>query len=164
MQHDLVSSLPAVDPDSARHSARVADALRQHIDAAGGQISFADYMQFVLYEPGLGYYSGGLQKFGESGDFITAPEVSPLFSQCLARQLAQILAKIDHPDVVEFGAGSGVMAADILLELERLQALPARYCIIELSAELRERQQRRIAEMARLSDCKTETPILAYSR
>lgn len=105
-------------------------------------------MQLALYAPELGYYSGGLQKFGEGGDFITAPEVSSLFSQCIARQLQQVLNVIEAPDVLEFGAGSGVMAADVLIELERLNALPEHYYIIELSAELRERQKQTITERA----------------
>jgi len=107
---------------------------------------FSRYMEFALYQPGLGYYSGGLQKFGERGDFITAPEVSPMFAQCFARQIRQLLGSfhdqgIEHVDIIEFGAGSGVFAADLLAELVRLDALPRRYLIIELSAELQQRQK-----------------------
>jgi SAM-dependent MidA family methyltransferase len=98
-------------------------------------------MELALYAPGLGYYSGGLHKFGREGDFTTAPEVSPLFSQSLAVQCAQVLEKLEHADVLEAGAGSGVMAADILAELERLGQLPDRYFILELSGELRQRQR-----------------------
>ena len=105
-------------------------------------------MQLALYAPGLGYYNSGSRKFGEQGDFITAPEVSSLFSRCVARQLEQVLSVIEKPDVLEFGAGSGVMAADVLIELDRLGALPEHYFIIELSAELRERQQQTIKESA----------------
>jgi SAM-dependent MidA family methyltransferase len=105
-------------------------------------------MQMALYQPGLGYYSGGLQKFGAAGDFITAPEVSPLFSHCVARQAAQVINEMETAEMLEFGAGSGVMAAELLLELERLQALPAHYFIVELSAELRERQKQTIMERA----------------
>jgi SAM-dependent MidA family methyltransferase len=106
-------------------------------------------MEIALYQPGLGYYSGGLQKFGERGDFITAPEVSPMFAQCFARQIRQLLDSfhdqgIEHIDIIEFGAGSGVFAADLLAELERLGALPRRYLIIELSAELQQRQKNRL--------------------
>jgi len=105
-------------------------------------------MRLALYAPELGYYSGGLQKFGETGDFITAPEVSPLFSRCLARQAADVLVTLSQPDVLEFGAGSGVMAADMLLELERLDALPVSYLILELAAELRQRQRETIERIA----------------
>jgi SAM-dependent MidA family methyltransferase len=105
-------------------------------------------MNMALYQPGLGYYSGGLQKFGEAGDFITAPEVSSLFSRCVARQAAQVFNALEQADMLEFGAGSGVMAADILLELERLQSLPGHYFIIELSTELRERQKQTIMDRA----------------
>ena len=102
-------------------------------------------MEMALYQPGLGYYSSGLQKFGASGDFVTAPEVSPVFSSCLARQVAQVIEHLGSADILEFGAGSGVMAADMLLELERLNALPVRYYIVELSAGLRERQLQTIS-------------------
>jgi SAM-dependent MidA family methyltransferase len=105
-------------------------------------------MHMALYQPGLGYYSGGLQKFGAAGDFVTAPEVTSLFSQCVARQAAQVVNELVQADMLEFGAGSGVMAADILLELERLQALPGCYFIVELSTELRERQKQTIMERA----------------
>ena len=97
-------------------------------------------MELALYTPELGYYMNGLRKFGPEGDFITAPEISALFSRCVARQCAQILNACTEPMVLEVGAGSGVMAADVLLELERLGALPQRYAILELSASLRARQ------------------------
>ena len=138
------------EPDEAEKqrstelTARIAQACGQH----GGMIAFSTYMRMALYEPGLGYYSGGLQKFGAAGDFITAPEVSPLFSQSLARQVAQIAGELGQVDILEFGAGSGVMAADILLELERLQALPAHYYIVELAAELRLRQKQTVGDRA----------------
>ena len=111
-----------------------------------GWIHFSDYMSIVLYEPGLGYYSGGLQKFGEKGDFITAPEVSPLFGQCLANQLCEILQNYKKNNnepvfIIEFGAGSGALAVDVLLQLEKLASLPDKYFILELSAELKHRQK-----------------------
>ncbi len=141
-------SLPEPDQAARKRSREltslIADACRQQ----GGSIPFSSYMQMALYQPGLGYYSGGLQKFGATGDFITAPEVSPLFSQCVARQLAQIFQHIDRTDILEFGAGSGIMAADMLLHLERLQALPEHYYIVELGAELRARQRQTIMEKA----------------
>jgi SAM-dependent MidA family methyltransferase len=105
-------------------------------------------MDLALYAPGLGYYSAGAAKFGEAGDFVTAPEISPLFSRCLAGQCAQVLADIDGGVVLELGAGTGVMAADLLLELDRLGSLPATYYILEPSADLRERQRSLLGERA----------------
>jgi SAM-dependent MidA family methyltransferase len=99
----------------------------------------------ALHLPGLGYYAGGSLKFGPQGDFVTAPELTPLFGQALARQAAQILAVLPAPTLLEVGAGSGRLAADLLLALETLDALPARYAILELSGELRARQQQTIA-------------------
>jgi len=121
---------------------------------AGGWIRFSEYMNIVLYEPALGYYSGGLQKFGEKGDFITAPEVSPLFGQCLANQMAEVMANFktdgkNEVSIVEFGAGSGVLAVDVLLRLETLNSLPEHYCIIELSAELQQRQKNALETKAK---------------
>ncbi|MBI3774632.1 MAG: SAM-dependent methyltransferase [Gammaproteobacteria bacterium] len=116
------------------------------------RITFHRFMELALYTPELGYYMNGLRKFGPDGDFITAPEISPLFSRCVAHQCAQILRACKQPTVLEAGAGSGVMAADILLELERLDTLPQRYAILELSASLRARQhetlQTRAAHLA----------------
>jgi SAM-dependent MidA family methyltransferase len=120
-------------------------------DNANGWIHFSDFMNIALYEPGLGYYSGGLQKFGQKGDFITAPEVSPLFGQCLANQISEVLKNFQKTSdekvfVVEFGAGSGILAVDILLELEKLGSLPEKYLILELSAELKQRQRETISK------------------
>ena len=128
--------------------------IRAACERAGGWLKFSEYMNIALYEPALGYYSGGLQKFGQKGDFITAPEVSPLFGQCLANQMAEVMAnfKADGKGdvrIVEFGAGSGVLAADVLQQLESLQSLPECYCIIELSAELKQRQKRTIGNQAK---------------
>jgi SAM-dependent MidA family methyltransferase len=105
-------------------------------------------MELALYAAGLGYYSAGARKFGEAGDFTTAPELSPLFSRCLARQCAQALTACGADTLLELGAGSGVMAAEMLLELERIQALPARYLIMEVSADLAERQAETLAQRA----------------
>ncbi|MGH8371352.1 MAG: class I SAM-dependent methyltransferase, partial [Gammaproteobacteria bacterium] len=95
----------------------------------------------ALYAPGLGYYSAGARKFGAAGDFITAPELSPLFSRCLARQAVEVFDALGGGDILELGGGSGIMAADILSELARLERLPERYLILEVSADLRERQR-----------------------
>lgn len=114
--------------------------LSEQIAAAGGALPFDRYMDTALYAPGLGYYVNGRRKFGEAGDFVTAPEVSSLFSRCLARQTAECLRNLDGGSVLEVGAGSGRMAADMLAELEALDALPARYEILELSPSLQQMQ------------------------
>ena len=136
--------LPVPTPDALAHSQRVAAHLRALIDAAGGWISFSRYMEAALYVPGLGYYAAGAMKFGAAGDFVTAPELTPLFGRTLAHALAPVLAETGG-EVLELGAGSGRLAADLLGELERLDALPARYSILEVSADLRQRQQEVLA-------------------
>jgi len=130
-----------IDPLAQAHSDRLFAVIQQHILAAGGKIPFADYMQLCLYTPGLGYYSAGNQKFGQHGDFTTAPEISPLFSQTLARHIQDVRQQLPEFNLLEFGAGSGKMAGDILLQLEKDGALPDHYYIIEASADLRFRQQ-----------------------
>ena len=140
MQQQQNLSLPVPDAESEAHCAAVAEHIRQKIAGAGGQISFAEYMHLALYAPGLGYYSAGTTKFGEAGDFVTAPEVSPVFGRVLARQCAAVLAQVDDPSMLEFGAGSGRLAVDILRKLVELDALPDNYLILEVSADLRERQ------------------------
>mgnify|MGYP002378422555 FL=1 len=141
-------NLPEPDPVATAHSARVLDRIRADIAAAGGAITFARFMELALYAPGLGYYRAGTRKFGPGGDFVTAPELSPLFSRCLARQCGEILERIGGGEILELGAGTGVMAADILQELRALDALPARYAILELSGDLRDRQRQTLAEHA----------------
>ena len=133
--------LPEPDEASAAHSRRVAEHICQHINEDGGSISFAEFMQHALYAPGLGYYVSGATKFGADGDFVTAPEISPLFGQVLARQTAAVLQQVDDRQIFELGAGSGVLAATILRKLSMLNALPDRYYILEVSAELQQRQQ-----------------------
>jgi SAM-dependent MidA family methyltransferase len=140
--------LPDPDPAAAAHGARVLDHLRAVIVDAGGAITFARFMDLALYAPGLGYYRAGARKFGPSGDFITAPELSPLFSRCLARQCHEIFAALGGGGILELGAGTGIMAADILLELRVLDGLPECYAILELSGELRERQRQTLTERA----------------
>ncbi|MBI3188523.1 MAG: SAM-dependent methyltransferase [Gammaproteobacteria bacterium] len=140
--------LPHPDDDAIKHSAKLSALIRNRIEANAGWIDFSEFMLLALYEPDLGYYSAGLQKFGESGDFITAPELSPLFAQTLANPIATTLSVMNSAFVVEFGAGSGVLAANLLLQLEALGALPEKYLIIELSAELQQRQSQTIMQMA----------------
>ena len=108
-------------------------------------IGFDEFMDLALYSPNLGYYRGGLEKFGEKGDFITAPETSDLFGFCIAKQCKEVLS--DNDDILEFGAGSGVLASQILFELGRLDSLPNKYYILELSAELRQRQKQTISQV-----------------
>ncbi len=141
----IPAGLPSPGPDALRHSARVADFIRLQIETAGGRISFGDYMRHALYAPGLGYYAAGAIKFGAHGDFVTAPEVSPLFGRVLARQCAPTLDALADGVVLELGAGSGALAVSLLSRLAELDSLPARYLILDVSAELIERQQRRIA-------------------
>ena len=136
--------MPQPDADAAESSRRLAALIADEIEQAGGWISFARYMELALYAPGLGYYSGGARKFGAAGDFVTAPELSPLFAQTLAAQVEPILAA-SAPRIVEAGAGSGALAVGLLLELERRGTLPERYDILELSGELRVRQQEAVA-------------------
>jgi SAM-dependent MidA family methyltransferase len=133
-------SLPQPSLEAQTHSEQLCEFIRRDIEAQGGWIAFARFMELALYAPGLGYYSAGAAKFGASGDFVTAPEISPLFGQTLARQLAQIMAR-SAPHILELGAGSGKLAADVLGELEQLGCLPERYDILEVSADLRQRQQ-----------------------
>ena len=140
-------TMPQPDADAAESSRRLAALIAAEIEQAGGWISFARYMEMALYAPGLGYYSGGARKFGPAGDFVTAPELSPLFAQTLAAQVEPVLAA-SAPHILEAGAGSGALAVGLLRELERRGALPERYEILELSGELRARQQDTLARGA----------------
>ena len=137
-------TLPLPPPAALELSARLQRLIRGEIQAGGGWISFSRYMELALYAPGLGYYSAGSHKLGAAGDFITAPELSPLFGRTMARQVAELLAQ-DIPDVIELGAGSGALAAVLLSELAALNQLPQRYLILEVSADLRQRQQAHLA-------------------
>ena len=135
-----MTSLPAPGPDALAHSERLQTHIRADIATHGGWVSFARYMELALYAPGLGYYAAGAAKFGAAGDFTTAPEMSALFGRTLARQVAQGLAH-SGGDILELGAGSGRLACDLLLALEREGQLPEQYLILELSAELKARQR-----------------------
>jgi SAM-dependent MidA family methyltransferase len=133
-------SLPTPSTDAQLHSEKLTQRIKQQLNRQG-HLSFAQFMQMALYTPGLGYYANSLPKIGAQGDFITAPEVSPLFSQCIARQAAQVLKTLEHPNLVEFGAGRGTMAKNILLELNAQEQPIEHYYILELSADLRLVQQ-----------------------
>jgi SAM-dependent MidA family methyltransferase len=142
----LVGAEVTLSPEERLHMRQVALYLQGEIVDAGGWISFERYMDIALYAPGLGYYIAGAHKLGRGGDFTTAPEISRLFGACLAQQCAEVLREMDHGSILEIGAGSGRLATDILLRLEMLGALPARYRILEVSADLRERQLRMVRE------------------
>ena len=140
-----MTPLPIPDAEALSHSQALVKLIQDEIAQSGGWIDFARYMHLALYAPGLGYYSGGAQKFGTAGDFVTAPEISPLFAQCLARQAAQVLEQTQG-DILELGAGTGRLAAELLLELQRMQCLPQRYQILEVSAHLRDVQRQTLAQ------------------
>src|SRR3989338_8499377 len=141
----MSTPFPAPSPVAARHSAQLSEFIRRDIAEQDGCISFARHMELALYAPGLGYYTAGAHKFGEAGDFVTAPELSPLFGRSVARQVAEIMVH-SAPHILELGAGSGKLAADMLGELERLGSLPDSYAIMEVIADLRARQQNTLRE------------------
>lgn len=147
----MPDSLPPLSPAEAAHSELVAAHLRSLIAAGGGWLPFSRFMDAVLYAPGLGYYMAGQTRFGTGGDFVTAPEISPLFARCLATQVAEILERAGGGDLVEYGAGSGALAAGLLEALAGIDALPRRYRIVEISAPLRAQQQARIAQLPGLA-------------
>jgi SAM-dependent MidA family methyltransferase len=136
-----VQQLPLPDEMGQAISDRLSKQIRRAIDKTPHGIPFDRFMEMALYAPGLGYYVAGSRKFGETGDFVTSPEVSPLFAQCMARQAAPVLEHLGGGELLEFGAGSGLLAADMMAELERLDRLPDRYAILELSPELQVRQR-----------------------
>jgi SAM-dependent MidA family methyltransferase len=151
MHHN--GGLPPPDAAALAHSRRVTETLRTEIAAHGGDIGFDRFMEIALYASGLGYYSAGTRKLGADGDFVTAPEISPLFSHCVAAQCAQVLEHLDGGVILEIGAGSGAMACDLLVELARRGVLPDAYLILEVSAELRGRQESRV---------RASIPLLAH--
>jgi len=142
------AELPEPAPAALAHSARLQSLIRDEIAAAGGRLPFDRYMELALYAPGLGYYVAGARKFGAAGDFVTAPEISPLFARCLARQCGELLGALGGGDVLEFGAGSGALAADLFRALVDAGAPVEDYRILELSPDLRERQRATLAERA----------------
>jgi SAM-dependent MidA family methyltransferase len=139
--------LPPPDADARALSERLVAVVAAEIEHAG-PMPFQRYMELALYAPGLGYYVAGARKFGVHGDFVTAPELGHVYAQVLARALAPVLKSLEQPTLLELGAGSGVLAADLLLALAELDALPASYAILERSGELRERQAQTLAEHA----------------
>ena len=143
-----MTDLPEPSATARAHSERVVDAIRVEIASAGGYIPFSRYMELALYAPGLGYYAAGTHKLGAAGDFVTAPEMTPLYATALATQVGAILAATQHREVVELGGGSGRLAADLLHALSARDVLPSRYAILEPSPDLAQRQRATIASDA----------------
>lgn len=140
------TTLPTPAADALAASGLLTAYIRTQIQEAGGWLPFDRYMDLALYAPGLGYYTGGATKLGPAGDFITAPEMTPLFAQALATQVAQIM-QASAPQVLEFGAGSGALALDLIAALQAQGVTLERYCIVEPSPQLRARQYRALGHL-----------------
>jgi SAM-dependent MidA family methyltransferase len=141
------ADVPAPGEDALAHSERLSALIRAQVQAAGGAIPFSRFMELALYAPGLGYYSAGARKFGADGDFVTAPELGPVFARCVADAIAPVLRELgEGVALFELGGGSGAFAADALRHLDALDAAPAEYLLLEPAADLRERQQARLRE------------------
>ena len=141
-------SAPTLSEDAVAHSAALQSLIREQIAAHGGAIPFWRFMELALYAPGLGYYSAGAAKFGHAGDFVTAPELGSLFAECVAEAVAPVLRQLGaDARMLEIGAGSGRFAADAIGRLAALDAMPARYAILEPSADLRDRQRAHLREV-----------------
>lgn len=132
-----------LNSDLEQHSLALVKIIREIIKKQSS-ISFAQFMQMALYQPGLGYYSSGSQKFGKDGDFVTAPELGDLFARCMAQQFHQVVSTLSHPVIIELGAGTGQFCFDCLLALEKLKSLPEKYYILEVSADLKQRQKNKV--------------------
>lgn len=146
MTQEIVHGLPSPSAEEREHSDKLRRAIRSAIDNAGGLIPFSQFMQLALYSAGGGYYASGSVKFGEQGDFITAPELGSLFARCLAKQIAQVLNQVNGGEILEVGAGSGALALQLLRTLSAQNELPPRYQILETSAELSHRQHELLAK------------------
>jgi len=138
--------LPPPGAEAAAHSRRLSGVIAAALDAAGGWLSFADYMQLALYAPGLGYYAAGAGKFGEAGDFVTAPEISPLFAEVCASQIDGVLRALGGGEVLELGPGTGRFAAGALATFRDLSTPLTGYSLLEVSPDLRARQRTLLAE------------------
>lgn len=158
----MITGLPEPDEQERLHSGRLLEVIRREIETNGGAIDFSRFMAAALYTPALGYYSGGRQKFGQRGDFVTAPELGGVFARLLARPCADILAAIGNGNILEAGAGSGRLAVGLLGELERMGRLPEHYYILDVSSELRARQadliQRTVPSLANRVKWLSELP------
>lgn len=136
------SGLPVPSSEALAQSEALLGVMQDEMSMAPDEsISFRRYMEMALYHPGLGYYVAGSRKFGPDGDFITAPELGDVFARCLANQIAEIFHAVGGDTLLEFGAGSGRLAGDLLLALQALDALPQRYLILEPSPDLQHRQK-----------------------
>lgn len=145
--HDLdTTSLPHPSTEEQEHSGHLVSLIRKEMGK--GVMPFTRFMELALFAPGQGYYSAGKTKFGEAGDFITAPEMGEVFAYCLAQQCYQVLSSLHGGDILEAGPGSGALAARLLVELERLQQIPEHYYMLEVSADLRQRQHETIEQLA----------------
>lgn len=140
-------NLPLPNESACEISDELQSVIREEIDHCG-PMNFARFMSLALYAPGLGYYVAGAEKLGKDGDFTTAPEISSLFGKTLAFQCQQILTHVDQPTILEFGAGSGKLAADLLNQLAALDSLPDTYFILDISPDLKQRQQQTIKQYA----------------
>ncbi|WP_455216897.1 class I SAM-dependent methyltransferase [Kaarinaea lacus] len=144
--HRQASQLPAPSAEARAHSEKLQQHILQVIASEGGSISFKQFMELALYAPGLGYYSAGSHKLGREGDFVTAPEISPLFSRCLARAIRSVLQAMPVVRILEVGAGSGIMAVDVMAELALLDIDVDEYANLERSADLAQRQRETVAQ------------------
>lgn len=142
-----MNHLPSPQDTALAHTNQFADFLRQYIESSGGSIPFSAWMEKVLYQPGFGYYAVGNTHFGAAGDFITSPEISPLFGQALAEQCIEIFQTLSN-NIIEFGAGTGKLALSILQHLAKYDALPSHYYILEISPTLRLQQQELFKQQA----------------
>jgi len=138
--------LPSPSPEAASHSAALAEHIAMAVANEGDWIPFSRFMELALYAPGMGYYTAGSRKFGHEGDFVTGPEISDMYAKCFSRQAVQVLEATGGGDILELGPGSGALAADLYGEMKAVGRAPARYLLLEVSPDLRERQRARIAE------------------
>ena len=138
----VLTGLPALGAGERAHVERMHALIRAEVEARGGRLPFSRYMEIALYAPRLGYYRAGWRTFGARGDFVTAPEISPLFARTVARQVDQALSLTGTREVVEIGAGAGTMAAQMLAELAPRGGV--RYRILELSGAMAARQRETI--------------------
>ena len=152
-------SLPAPSPDALAASQALQQQIAADIERQGGAIPFSRFMEQALYAPGLGYYSGGSAKLGKDGDFTTAPELTALFGQAVAHAAAAIMAQ-SAPHILEFGAGTGKLAFDVLTELAQAGVTVESYAIVDLSGELRARQQQRLKDFPQVRWLEILQPLL----
>ncbi len=158
----MSAHFPEPDEQALAVSRQLSVRIRQELDESDGWISFERYMQRALYEPGLGYYSGGSIKLGAAGDFVTAPELSAVFGQALAREIRPVLEATHAPVILEIGAGTGRLAESILDALDGAGVLAPEYQILELSADLKERQRSRLAAFGDRVRWLTQLPVSPF--